>query len=918
MVLNLLKDVLVLLDDYKPRNAADGMHGKAHAVFSSIGDQEGRGRMQQDGNVRAARPPRALVLATGETPPAGESTVARLLLLNLDRGTVDMERLGQAQAMSHRLPHAMAAYLAWLQPRMPGIEQELRRKHTELRARFEKSGAGGHLRAPSALAHIALGYEYLLPFAEEVGAIEPSRATTLRAEVFSTLETLGKKGASTARDTDPVARFLDFLRGLIEQGKVLLEKNHAAELGQRRESEGPIGEPIGWEGDDHLFLLGEAAYSAVKKAMEVAGVDLPHGDRVLWRRLCDCKLIEPGDREGRLTVREQLGGQRREVIALKKVAVWPSGDDGPGDGGGGGAQGGGRRAPAKKQSDSPDFSDANQTSEPADWTKFGSDRTSGTAGTAGGGGGQVPGIAASDAGTRASGGPVGPVGPLKKEEKKEENEKPRGDSPPLPVSVGVGASIRALPATGPTGPGSQPAADTQDSSAHSCLELDQLGQLNRETVADGLPYLRLSGAGRDPVWCLGTAEQLLGLETKGAVAARRKDLEARLAAAGLARIAQLEFDLLPVVADMERAGLGVDAAAWGELVKGAEAEMADAKEALAALGLKHPEDDAQVRAALAARGMVVTSTSGKALAAHAGDPLVVELRRYRQAAGFYWSTGRPVQQALRRGRVHATINPLSAPTGRMSCSRPNLLSIPKAPAYRRCIVPPAGHRLVVADYSAIELRVLAEITGDAALRKVFFDGGDPHAATAGAILRKPVSTVTQDERQRAKAVNFGFAFGMGPAKFIEYAADFGIVLTFPEAEALRSTYLAAYPSVAEWQRKTRADMRLEVRTRGGRRRIFESKVAGYTERLNTPVQGTAADGLKLAMVLLHRRLPALGARLVLAIHDELLVEAPEATAEQVRALVERTMVDAMSHFIPSVPVKVTSSARPNWAEPIDD
>jgi DNA polymerase-1 len=412
----------------------------------------------------------------------------------------------------------------------------------------------------------------------------------------------------------------------------------------------------------------------------------------------------------------------------------------------------------------------------------------------------------------------------------------------------------------------------------------------------------------------------MGLPAAGPIPyARHPELEAELEAAGLASVAELEFDLLPVIAGMEKAGVGVDVSAWAELVDQAERELVAQRGTLAALGLSQPEDDAQVREAIVGRDLSVTSTSWKALTLYMQDPLVAALVPYRRAAGFLDSTGRAVLEAARRGngRVRGRFDPLAAPTGRMACSKPNLLGIPKDPAYRRCIVPPAGHALVVADYAAIELRVLAEVTGDPALKKVFVEGGDPHAATAAALLGKTVAEVTKHERQRAKAVNFGFAFGMGAPKFVEYAqGSYGLAVTQEEAQRMRIAFLSEYAGVAAWQRKIKREMPLEMRTASGRRRIFKSQTGEFCERLNTPVQGTAADGLKLAMVLLHRRLPECGARLVLAIHDELLVEAPEDRARDVQDVVEKTMIEGMARFVRSVPIKVEASVRRNWADPL--
>lgn len=156
---------------------------------------------------------------------------------------------------------------------------------------------------------------------------------------------------------------------------------------------------------------------------------------------------------------------------------------------------------------------------------------------------------------------------------------------------------------------------------------------------------------------------------------------------------------------------------------------------------------------------------------------------------------------------------------------------------------------------------------------------------------------------------------MGPERFIAYARlTYGVELTRTEADRFRGSYLALYAGVARWQDTMRGTMPREVRTGSGRLRRFQDAFGGYCERLNTPVQGTAADGLKQAMVLLRPRLAALGARIVLSVHDELLVEAPAELAEDIQQVVEQGMVEGMQAFVPDVPIVVEASVRPTWAK----
>ena len=230
---------------------------------------------------------------------------------------------------------------------------------------------------------------------------------------------------------------------------------------------------------------------------------------------------------------------------------------------------------------------------------------------------------------------------------------------------------------------------------------------------------------------------------------------------------------------------------------------------------------------------------------------------------------------------------------------------------RACIVAPPGRTFIVADYAAIEVRVLAHITGDKRLKAIFQAGRDPHRELASILLRKTLADVTKEERGRAKPVNFGFvgAPGMGAQRFVAYArTDYNVIFTEAEAQRFRSSYLATYRQVDEWQRKTRARMDREARTAAGRVRDFANSRDGYTERLNSADQGTAADGMKRAMAVLAPRLAKFDARIVLVVHDEVVAEAPEAAADEIKAVVEAAMRSRRA--CPSTCPAYPSSSRP--------
>jgi DNA polymerase-1 len=225
--------------------------------------------------------------------------------------------------------------------------------------------------------------------------------------------------------------------------------------------------------------------------------------------------------------------------------------------------------------------------------------------------------------------------------------------------------------------------------------------------------------------------------------------------------------------------------------------------------------------------------------------------------------------------------------------------------------------LVIADYAQIELRVAAHLAPCDALRRVFREGRDPHRATAATITGRPEVEITDRERQLAKAVNFGFLFGMGPARFRQYARDsYGVELDEAAARRAREAFLHTFPGIADWHRRVGALGRrggsVTVRTAMGRRKRFSADRFSFNAALNIPVQGTAAEGFKLAMARLHPRLLELGARGVLVVHDEYIAECPADRAEEARRVIETTMIEAMSEVVTTVPITVDAEICDNW------
>jgi DNA polymerase-1 len=256
------------------------------------------------------------------------------------------------------------------------------------------------------------------------------------------------------------------------------------------------------------------------------------------------------------------------------------------------------------------------------------------------------------------------------------------------------------------------------------------------------------------------------------------------------------------------------------------------------------------------------------------------------------------------GRIHTTFNQTATATGRLSSTNPNLQNIPirseEGRPIRSCFVAPRGHRLLSADYNQIELRILAQIADESALREIFARGEDIHTATAAEILGADAEKVTPGERSKAKMVNYGIAYGLSA-----YGLADRLNIEQEEAAAYIARYFERFPAVKRYIDETIESARENgyVQTMLGRRRPIPElrsgrpQVRSQGERLavNMPIQGTSADIIKIAMVRAHRALAEAGlkTRLVLQIHDELLFEGPTAEMEEVAKLVEPAMCGAV-------------------------
>ncbi|HQX76644.1 MAG TPA: DNA polymerase, partial [Thermoflexales bacterium] len=303
---------------------------------------------------------------------------------------------------------------------------------------------------------------------------------------------------------------------------------------------------------------------------------------------------------------------------------------------------------------------------------------------------------------------------------------------------------------------------------------------------------------------------------------------------------------------------------------------------------------------------------------------IIEHRELSKLQGTYVDA-LPALINPKTGRLHTDFNQAGAITGRMSSSNPNLQNIPikteMGRRVRKAFIPRKGWRLISADYSQVELRILAHLADDPTLKGAFERGEDIHASTASAIYDTPLAQVSPMQRMFAKRVNFGIAYGMGA-----FALSQNTGMSMGEAQEFITKYFARFPRVKAWLDGTRklAAEQGYVETVLGRRRYFPElrpsagasemlKRRAEREAINHPVQGSAADIMKIAMIAIHRALQKGGyqARMTLQVHDELVFDCPPAEVEAVSALVKREMEGA---YPLSVVLRADVGDGPNWEE----
>ncbi len=459
----------------------------------------------------------------------------------------------------------------------------------------------------------------------------------------------------------------------------------------------------------------------------------------------------------------------------------------------------------------------------------------------------------------------------------------------------------------------------------ACLRLtEQLIQGGRSRPRDFQELVAAHDAGLVPDPSTGIDALLQSAEVVSKVLERQ--IEA-LRRDELVWVSRIESQALPAIAEMEHIGLPLDAAAWRALLEEGRREREQLREELA--GLLGGEADlfgdhgtldseSGLRAALLRAGHTVPNMKRDTLAA-LPPPLGPTLGRFRELGKLVQAYGATfLQHVDADGRIHASFEQIGASTGRMACHSPNLQSVVKDSPYRSCFHAPEGRRLITADYSGCELRILAELSGDPVFRRTFAEGGDLHASVASTVFEVPVSKTERPElRQRAKAINFGLAYGMGPGGLARATG-----LSLRESRAFLDRYFRAFPRIREFLEYTAADAieRGFARTMTGRRMYLShdgsQDARSRAERVakNMPIQGTNADVVKIALARLRSALAGTGSHVVNTVHDEIVVEAPMEHAETTAATVRREMERAGAEVLKEVPLEVDTAIGPAWAK----
>ena len=305
------------------------------------------------------------------------------------------------------------------------------------------------------------------------------------------------------------------------------------------------------------------------------------------------------------------------------------------------------------------------------------------------------------------------------------------------------------------------------------------------------------------------------------------------------------------------------------------------------------------------------STDDRVLSEYASHPVISELLDIRGMKKIIEKL-QEIKERIRGNRVYPEFKQIGAVTGRMASMNPNVQNIPRN--LRSIFKAEEGNVFVIADFSQIELRIASEYVGEEKMLHAFRQGKDLHRYTASIFLGKPEEDITKEERQLAKAVNFGLIYGISAKGLVEYAKTYGIDLSLESAQKIRDSFFEYYTSFKAWHERVKKELKDYKESRGhtllGRPYVAHT----FPDAVNYPIQGTGADLLKLSVLMFDAELrrEGLKAKVVNLVHDEILVECKEEYAEYIKELLKRAMLHAGRVILKQVPVEVEVFVNNRW------
>ena len=410
----------------------------------------------------------------------------------------------------------------------------------------------------------------------------------------------------------------------------------------------------------------------------------------------------------------------------------------------------------------------------------------------------------------------------------------------------------------------------------------------------------------------------------------RERLAEALEAEELGLVSKIEFAAVSSIAEMELSGIKLDVERWKELERVVRERRDRAALELEShfpepegvlpleglgprLNLNSPQ---QITDAFRSLGIELPDTKVWTLlkVAHPAADALLRYRELQKKLGTYLETY-PKFIHKKTGRIHANFLQCRVPTGRLACAAPNIQQIPHEDEFRRCFVAEDGNTLVIADYSQIELRILAEVSEDPAFVGAFQRGVDLHRLTAATMYNVSMDEVTKAQRTAAKRINFGLMYGRGARSL---SAQLGT--DEERGRQLIDEYFANYPKVQRFLQRTanRATRDRTLRTLAGRVRKFgndpvaDDRGAMRREAMNYPIQGAASDIAKIALAYIRRELNGTDARLINSIHDEFVVECAQDLASEVSEKTRQAMMRAGEKLLKKVPVEVEVEVSREW------